>query len=143
MKLFFLYVSLFFLQNVNAQKISDEQQIRNALQIQMDAWNKGDLNTFMVVYWNNDSLKFIGKKGITYGWKSTLDNYQKSYPDKESMGILNFDLIEVKRLSVLYYHVIGKWHLKRSENKGDLTGHFTLLFKKIKKSWVIVMDHSS
>jgi ketosteroid isomerase-like protein len=37
--------------------------------------------------------------------------------------------------------VIGKWHLKREA--GDLSGHFTLLWKKIKGQWLIVADHSS
>ncbi len=142
MKFIFLLASLLFLQNTHAQN-KDEQVIRNALSVQMDAWNKGDLETFMSTYWKSDSLKFIGKSGVTYGWKPTLENYKKSYPDKESMGILNFELIEVKRLSVLYFYVTGKWHLKRSESKGDLGGHFTLLFKKIKQKWVIVSDHSS
>ena len=142
MKFIFLLASVFFLQNTHAQN-KDERIIRNALNVQMDAWNKGDLETFMSTYWNSDSLKFIGKSGVSYGWKPTLEHYKKSYPDKESMGILNFELIEVKRLSVLYFYVTGKWHLKRSESKGNLSGHFTLLFKKIKQKWVIVSDHSS
>jgi len=36
---------------------------------------------------------------------------------------------------------VGKWHLTRSI--GDVGGHFTLLFKKVKNRWVIVADHSS
>lgn len=142
MKYFFLLIMVCALQNVSAQK-SDEQIIRNSLAIQTEAWNKGDLEKFMSIYWNSDSLKFIGKTGITYGWKQTLENYKKGYPDPESMGTLDFELIEVKRLSVIYFYVVGKWHLKRSESKGDLSGHFTLLFKKIKQNWVIVSDHSS
>jgi hypothetical protein len=84
---------------------------------------------------------FIGKSGITYGWENTLLNYKKSYPDTAAMGKLDITLLEVKRLSVLYFHVVGKWHLART--KGDLSGHFTLLFKRIKNKWVIVADHSS
>jgi hypothetical protein len=57
------------------------------------------------------------------------------------MGKLDFDLLEVKRLSALYFFVVGKWRLTRSI--GDLKGHFTLLFKKINNKWVIVADHSS
>ena len=108
---------------------------------QAAAWNAGDLNRFMQTYWHNDSLMFIGKNGPAYGWENTLNNYQKSYPDTAAMGKLKFDLISVKRLSVLYYSVVGKWHLKRTA--GDLNGAFTLLIKKIKKRWVIVQDHSS
>jgi hypothetical protein len=57
------------------------------------------------------------------------------------MGKLDFNIISVKRLSEIYFFVVGKWHLERSI--GDVGGHFTLLFKKVKAKWVIVADHSS
>jgi Ketosteroid isomerase homolog len=119
----------------------DEKAIRSLLAEQTAAWNQGDLFLFMKGYWENDSLMFIGKSGVTYGWARTLANYQKGYPDTASMGKLAFDLIQVKRISRKYYHVTGKWFLKRSI--GDVGGHFTLLFKKINGRWMIISDHSS
>lgn len=119
----------------------DELEIRNILNQQNIAWNGGDLVKFMQPYWQSDSLMFIGKSGITYGWQQTLDNYKRSYPDAAAMGKLNFTLLHVKRLSVLYFSVVGKWHLTRTA--GDVNGYFTLLFKRIKNNWVIVSDHSS
>jgi hypothetical protein len=91
-------------------------------------------------YWNNDSLKFIGSKGITYGWQKTLDNYIKGYPNKEAMGILTFTILEATQLSEISIYVIGKWELKKEKPSG---GHFTLLWKKINNKWVIVADHTS
>jgi hypothetical protein len=70
---------------------------------QTSAWNNGKLDDFMNGYWQSDSLMFIGKSGITYGWQKTLDNYKKGYPDTASMGKLNFDLLSVKRLSDNYF----------------------------------------
>ncbi len=97
------------------------------LSTQNAAWNRGDVDAFMIGYWENDSLMFVGSSGITYGYKNTLANYKKRYPGAEAMGKLTFDLIEVKRLSSEYYHVTGKWHLQRSI--GDVGGHFTLIFR--------------
>lgn len=125
---------------VTAQN-KDDQFILKTLDDQKNAWNRGDLEQFMQPYWKSDSLMFIGKSGITYGWQNTLNNYKKGYPDTAAMGKLKFDILHVKRLSVLYYSVVGKWHLTRSI--GDVGGHFTLLFKKVKDKWVIVSDHSS
>lgn len=102
----------------------------------------GDIPGFMKGYWESDSLMFIGKSGITYGYAQTLANYLKNYPSKEEMGKLIFDIKKVNMLADDAYFVIGKWHLKR-EQKGDLSGHFTLLFRKLKGQWVIVADHSS
>ena len=130
----------FAVAKINAQT-ADGILIRNTLAEQTTAWNAGDLEKFMEGYWRSDSMMFIGKSGATYGWDNTLQNYKKNYPDTAAMGKLAFELISVKRLSVMYYSVVGKWHLKRSI--GDVGGAFTLIFKKIKKKWVIVQDHSS
>ena len=140
-KIFLIFVAAFlFIVSVTAQS-KDEQAIRNSLNVQLQAWNNGDVETFMQTYWQNDSLKFIGKSGVTYGWQNTLDNYKKGYPDTAAMGKLDFNILEVKRLSAIYFFVVGKWHLTRSI--GNVGGHFTLLFKKVKNKWVIIDDHSS
>ena len=133
-------ITILFCLPASAQS-KDEKAIRTLIEEQRLAWNTGDKEKFMQTYWQSDSLMFIGKSGITYGWQKTLDNYKKGYPDTAAMGKLDFDLLEVKRLSVMYFFVVGKWHLTRSI--GDVGGHFTLLFKRIKNKWVIVADHSS
>lgn len=119
----------------------NELAIRRILDTQTEAWNRGDLEQFMKGYWENDSLMFIGKSGVTYGYTNTLNNYKKGYPDTVSMGKLHFNILQVKRLDNKHYHVVGKWMLKRSI--GDLSGHYTLLFEKIGNEWVIIADHSS
>ncbi|HEU5167837.1 MAG TPA: DUF4440 domain-containing protein [Chitinophagaceae bacterium] len=119
----------------------DEMEVRNVLAKQNAAWNHGDIDAFMIGYWESDSLMFIGKSGVTYGYKNTLANYKKNYPDTTAMGKLTFALIQVKRLSPEYFHVTGKYYLTRSI--GDASGHFTLMFRKIKGKWVIISDHSS
>ena len=120
---------------------NDETEVRNVLAKQNAAWNRGDVDAFMVGYWENDSLMFIGESGVTYGYKNTLSNYKKNYPDTTTMGKLTFTLIKVKQLSTEYFHVTGKYYLTRTI--GDASGHFTLLFRKIKGKWVIISDHSS
>lgn len=125
-----------------AQKQKDILEIMQTFQNQQEAWNNGNLDGFMNGYWQSDSLKFIGKNGITCGYEATLDNYKKSYPDVETMGKLKFDILSFKKLDKKHIFVIGKWHLKR-ESKEDLKGHFTLIWEKINKKWVIISDHSS
>ena len=124
-----------------AQKQNKEVgQVLTNMKTQEDSWNKGDVKGFMEYYWHSDSLKFIGSKGITYGWQKTLDNYIKGYPNKEAMGILTFTILESIQLSETSIYVIGKWELKKEKPSG---GHFTLLWKKINSQWVIVADHTS
>jgi len=126
--------------NVHAQT-KDERAIRAAMNEQLAAWNQGNIDRFMDTYWPNDSLMFMGKSGVTYGWEKTKANYIKGYPDTAAMGKLDFTIIKVKRLSAQYYFVVGKWHLTRSI--GDVGGMFNLLFQKINDKWLIIADHSS
>jgi ketosteroid isomerase-like protein len=119
----------------------DEKEILDLLDKQTKAWNRADMNAFMEGYLPGDSLMFIGKNGVTYGYQSTLDNYKKNYSDTAQMGRLSFEILHVNRLSPEYYFVVGKWQLNRSV--GNIGGHFTLIFRKIKGRWMIISDHSS
>jgi len=139
--LFFLFILPLV---VLAQKISlkDEKSIRQVLARQVEAWNKGNLEQFMEGYWQSDSLRFIGKSGVTYGWKATLAGYQKGYPDKATMGTLRFEVLHIEAVGKKAAFVIGKWHLQRPE-KGNISGYFSLLWRKIRGKWLICADHSS
>lgn len=120
---------------------SQEKEIRNVLETQRKAWNRGDIPAFMQGYWKSDSLMFVGSKGPTYGWTKTLENYQKSYPDKAAMGILSFNIKEVRMLDETHAFVLGAWHLQRE--KDEPQGFFTLLFQKFGNEWKIIVDHTS
>ncbi len=136
-----IFLSLLLFVSVSNYAQSNEDQIRTVLEAQVKSWNCGDLRGFMKGYWQSDSLMFIGKNGITYGYEKTLANYRKSYPDMDAMGELKFDILKMTPLAADTYFVVGKWMLQR--DSGDVSGHFTLLMKKIKGKWVIVSDHSS
>ena len=127
-------------QNISAQS-TDEIAVRTLLEKQENAWNQGNIEAFMDGYWKSDSLMFVGKSGITYGWQKTLDNYKKHYPDVAAMGKLHFDILEMKAILPGHFFIIGKWQLTRS--MGNIGGYFSLLFKKINRQWLIVCDHTS
>ncbi len=117
--------------------------IRTLMNNQITSWNNGDIDAYMDFYWKSDSLQFIGSKGLTYGWDTTLLNYKKSYRTKEEMGTLSLDNLNCKDLKNNSYLINGKWYLKRNEELKDLNGHYTLIWKKIDGQWKIIYDHSS
>jgi ketosteroid isomerase-like protein len=120
------------------------QAIAQVLTTQTAAWNRGDIPGFMAGYWRSDSLVFIGKRGPTYGWQPTLDNYRKGYPDATQMGKLDFSQLHITPLSAESAQVVGHWHLARpGVAAGDLQGNFLLVFRRIGGQWVIVADHTS
>jgi ketosteroid isomerase-like protein len=110
---------------------------------QQQSWNEGNIEEFMSSYWKSDSLMFIGKNGIQYGWQKTLDNYKNTYRNKEEMGKLNFTNLDCKPLDSQHHQITGNWKLIRNDSLGDLSGYYTLLWKKIEDRWVIVYDHTN
>jgi len=142
MKKLLLLLIFFCSLAVKAQTIQDKQKILRILDRQTNAWNGGNVVDFMNGYWESDSLMYIGKTGVTYGYQATLARYKKNYPDKSTMGTLKFEIIKVNFMAKNICFVVGKWHLTRPE-KGDLGGHYTLLWRKMNGQWVIVADHSS
>ena len=132
-------------QEVSANEGAQANQldvIDSLMKVQEDAWNRGDLETFMAAaYWQDDSLAFIGRSGVNHGWLTTLNNYKLSYPDELAMGLLTFGNEHMELLSDSSAYVIGSWRLDRSAD--TLSGYYTLLWKRIEGRWVIVADHSS
>ncbi|MDB5134013.1 MAG: nuclear transport factor 2 family protein [Mucilaginibacter sp.] len=119
----------------------DKEAILKVLEIQQQAWSRGDIDGFMQGYWKSDSLVFVGKAAPLYGWQGTIDRYKKAYPDKAAMGQLTFDIIQVRLLDAGNAFVLGGWRLKREKDAPG--GYFTLWFRKINGEWKIVCDHTS
>ncbi|MGD1841584.1 MAG: YybH family protein [Thermonemataceae bacterium] len=139
----FLLVLFTFTNRVTYAQAPAEKEVLQLLQIiqkQQTAWNKGDLEGFMEGYWKSDSLKFIGKNGVTYGWEATLQRYQKGYPTQEAMGKLTFKVVSIEALSPQQVLMIGQWKLDKEK---ATQGYFSLIWRKIEERWYIVVDHSS
>src|SRR5690606_6272632 len=91
----------------------EREKILEVMSRQEKYWNEGNIPAFMQDYWKSDSLKFIGKNGVTKGWQATMDRYLKTYPDKASMGTLKFDIKEVEFLSDKAAWVLGQFYFTR------------------------------
>jgi hypothetical protein len=124
--------------NVFGQKEMESEAIKAMMLQQSADWNDGNIDAFMQGYWQSDSLMFVGSRGITYGWKATLESYKKGYPDRATMGKLKFEFLKMDFFDAeTTCWLLGKWHLTRPE-KGDVGGYFTLMLKKINGKWLIV-----
>ena len=120
---------------------SSESQIRALIEMQADAWNRGDIETFMTAYWKSDETAFVGANGLTRGWQAVLDRYHKNYPDRAAMGHLTFSNLEIHLLCADAAFAIGQFQLQRENDKP--AGIFTLDFKRFPEGWRIVVDHTT
>ena len=144
MKCIYLFSVLLFLsclaEDTLTRKDANDikQQIEAVMDKQADDWSDGDIDGFMEGYWQSDSLRFVGSRGITYGWNNTKNNYKKGYPDKAAMGELKFDIKTIDILTPQNAILLGGFTLFRS--KDTLSGNFTLTWKKLNEKWLITSD---
>ena len=138
------------LQNRVFAKPTDEHKpereaISSVLNAQQTAWNRGDVEAFLVGYWHSPELTFSGSSGVARSWDGVRARYKKNYPDKAAMGQLDFSELEFRFLGPDAALVLGKWHLKRQEDyvTGDTGGVFSLVWQRFPDGWKIIHDHTS
>ena len=120
---------------------ADREAINAVLSAQQTAWNRGDVDAFLVGYWRSPELTFSGSSGVARGWDGVLARYKKNYPDRGAMGRLDFSELEFRFLGPDAALVLGRWHLKRE--KDDVGGVFTLVWQRFPDGWKIIHDHTS
>ena len=123
------------------QKAKIKTEIIAVMDAQTAAWNRGDVEAFMLGYWNSADLVFASGDNVTRGWQQTLDRYKKNYSSREKMGTLRFSDLAVNVISKDAAVVLGSWALTRANDNPK--GKFTLIFRKFKDGWRIVHDHTS
>ena len=119
------------------------EEINDLMYEQEDSWNEGNIEDFMKKYWKNDSLIFIGKSGINYGWNKTTSNYKKSYPSQNLMGLLHFNNIKCLPINDTTHIISGQWNISRLDSSKNVGGYYSLMWIKKEDGWRIVYDHTS
>jgi beta-aspartyl-peptidase (threonine type) len=150
-KRFFDFVGVVFLGTLLVGTVSADDQpgrteqaepVRQVLDAQVAAWNKGNLKGFMAGYWKSEKLTFFSGDTVEHGWQATYERYQKRYQaEGREMGKLTFSELEIEVLGSDTAWVHGRWKLVTSKDTPG--GLFTLIFKKFPEGWRIVHDHTS
>jgi ketosteroid isomerase-like protein len=121
----------------------DKIAITQLLTTQTDDWNKGDVDAFMSAYWKSPDLTFSGSSGTQRGYDAVYARYKKSYPDRATMGHLDFSDLEFHFTGNDGALALGHWHLTRDKDKGDIGGVFSLVWQRFPEGWRIIHDHTS
>jgi ketosteroid isomerase-like protein len=117
--------------------------IRAVLDAQVAAWNAGKLEEFMAGYWRSPKLTFFSGGRKLSGWDATLERYRKNYQSEgKEMGKLKFADLDIQLLGASAAVVRGRYELTMSDGK-ELSGLYTLLFRKFTDGWKIIHDHTS
>ena len=129
-------------QSWRRQQSDQRAAIQAVLDAQAQAWNAGDLEGFMVGYWQSPEMTFFGGAEKRHGWQETLERYRQTYQGEgQEMGQLTFSEIQIEQIDATHAWVRGRWQLVTSKNKPG--GLFTLVFRRLPEGWRIVHDHTS
>tara|TARA_Y100000385_G_scaffold271261_1_gene311060 strand:- start:229 stop:636 length:408 start_codon:yes stop_codon:yes gene_type:complete len=113
--------------------------IKKVLYMQQEYWNNGNIDGFMEGYWNSEKLIFTSLSNEpSFRWKNTFELYKNSYPKKESIGELEFELLDLKLISKNTASLKGKWELLRESI--NTNGYHWLDLQKFDKRWFITKD---
>src|ERR1041385_3641894 len=83
--------------------------IRQVMDAQAAAWNRGDIAGYMDGYDRSPDTVFVSGDRVTRGWQTVLERYQKAYDSREKMGTLTFSDLEITMLSKDAAIVLGRW----------------------------------
>jgi peptidoglycan/xylan/chitin deacetylase (PgdA/CDA1 family) len=134
-----------------------EEEVRRdvaaALDRQVQAWNRGDLEGFVSLY--SEDAAFVSPSGLTRGRQAVLDRYRKRYPDQAAMGTLSLVPVETRLAwgiegsmlgdalagDVHGVSVIARWSLTYPD-KPAASGLTLLVLHPRGDGWAIVQDAS-
>ena len=116
------------------------------------AWNRGDLDAFCRDY-AEDAL-FVSPSGTTRGRAAVLARYRDKYRDREAMGTLSFEIVEVRLTSGMEPSILGgarpaalqgaslvaRWSLAFADTTSS--GLTLLVLRPRGEDWEIVQDAS-
>jgi beta-aspartyl-peptidase (threonine type) len=121
----------------------DRAAITQLITSQQLSWNKGDIDTFVEAYWHSPDLTFSGVNGVQRGFDAVRARYKKVYPDRSTMGQLDFSDLDFHFIGNDGALVLGHWHLTRDKDKGNIGGVFSLVWQRFPEGWRIIHDHTS
>lgn len=128
-------------------------RVQEALDAQVAAWNRGDLDSFCAGY--ADDAVFLSPSGITNGRQAVLDRYRAKYPTQAAMGTLTIEPLDVREAwgsEVSSFgdalpsrthgvSIAGRWTLKKSDGT-TATGLTLIVFHRRGDKWLVVQDAS-
>jgi ketosteroid isomerase-like protein len=123
-----------------AEAVNDEEAVRDALEASRVAWNDGNFEDCMSVYWDSPQLTLRSGGETIRGYAEVVE-HQRNQALGGHMGQLDYDDVVVDLLSKDAALVRGGWRWTSGDQEQH--GSFTALMRKFPDGWKIVHEHSS
>jgi uncharacterized protein (TIGR02246 family) len=121
----------------------DAQLIYELLVKMLDRWNAHDIDGHLDVYWRSPDLLVVVDSEEFNGWQQLHDSYINGYPDRNAMGFIQPNRIQVKLLKPDLALALTWWSVTFPSSKQKLMGTTTMNVQKFDNGWKIVAAHTS
>jgi hypothetical protein len=120
------------------------QEIIESFETWQEAWNRGDLETFLTSYWQSDKTRYISGNKMMMGFETIAESYRTRFlaDDAPSMGKMRLQ-VEPEWVTQDEALVFGKYQALDSDAALAGQGVFTVHLRRIDGVWKIVSDHAS
>ncbi len=120
---------------------SDYQQIYSLLLTMAQRWNAHDLDGFLNTYWNSPDLLIVVAGEQMKGWADFSGTYHRGYVNREDMGTLNPDRIQIQMITPDVAVALDWWTMQQPIRK--VFGTTTATLRKFSDGWKVVLAHTS
>lgn len=119
-----------------------EESIESMLLRSADAWNAGDLDTFMGSFADGAATSYLTPDGPVYGRAAIRAHLAPRFAPGAARDSLHLRDLAVRALPPLIGIVTGRYSLAR-DGAETSSGWFTVVVRRAGEGWRIVHDHSS
>lgn len=116
--------------------------VRDLLTRSAEAWNRDDLDAFLVHYADDTSTTFVAGGRVHHGFEWIRTNYAPGFDADTPRDSLRFEAVEAKALGDDFVLATARYVLHRA---GAVTsaGPFTIVLQQRQGQWKIIHDHTS
>ncbi len=117
-------------------------QVKQALDGQVTAWNRGALEEAMDYYWESPEMLWISRNGTEQGWQEVLEMFQKDFTDRSKMGEYTYEPLHIEQVGPEAVYYVYRWQIEL-QGKKLMGGVSSQLWKLLNGRWVITSEHAS
>ena len=133
------------LDTINQQKVAgaadSEKEIYDQMMKMLDAWNRHDLDAYLDGFLHSDDIVLVVDGETIRGWDLLSKAFHSGYPNRDEMGTVFFDRVQVQMLAPDLGFVLI-WYSIAFPKKKQF-GTDTIIVKKVAEGWREMISHTS
>jgi ketosteroid isomerase-like protein len=128
---------------VPAAAATPAEEARNGFAQQRVAWNRGDLEGALDLYWNSPELTFVDGSGVRRGFAAFAADLRKDFAGRtDAMGSYAGEVLEARDVDADTGLLVVRWAITR-DGRRLMGGVSTQLWERAGGRWRIVFEHAS